>query len=152
MWHGKAARLGTASRHVCQPNSYCFYDIMENSVGSDELEASTRSNLLTESFERVLSYGLSAPDAHVRNRLPRLHGNARREHKCIGEESLPSLTCTLIDLRTHAWPVNEQEFQVYFPNLPPPVVQALLDLYRQVLLHVQANSKVGACMHAHVHT
>ena len=35
-----------------------------------------------------------------------------------------------------------QAFKSYFPNLPEPVSNALLDLYRQVLLHVEINSKV----------
>lgn len=35
-----------------------------------------------------------------------------------------------------------QTFQGHFPNLPLPVVEALMDLFRQVLLHVESNSKV----------
>ena len=34
-----------------------------------------------------------------------------------------------------------QTFQTYFPSLPQPVLEALLDLYKQVLLHIEVNSK-----------
>lgn len=40
-------------------------------------------------------------------------------------------------------PFQTQTFQTYFPGLPLPVVDALLDLYTQVLRNINANSKVG---------
>lgn len=33
--------------------------------------------------------------------------------------------------------------QAYFPGYPQPVVHALLDLYKQVLAHIEVHSQVG---------
>eukprot|EP00798_Chlamydomonas_sp_ICE-L_P008904 gene8904-3791_t len=65
-----------------------------------EVDASSqRTDLLFESFNKCLSYGLKNPSL--------------------------------------------QEFAVWFPDMPEPVVEALQDLYRQVLLNIEANSKMS---------
>jgi hypothetical protein len=41
------------------------------------------------------------------------------------------------------WALATQEFQGHFPTLPGPVVHALLELYQQVLAHIEVHSKVS---------
>ncbi len=76
--------------------------------------ANNRHALLNESFGRFLEFGLK-PDRNV------------------------SALCTVSSCLA---PPPLQAFQSFFPTLPEPVLNALFDLYRQVLLHVEINSKV----------
>ena len=77
-----------------------------------------KAQLLSEAFSTFLKFGLK-PDQAVRALFVDMHFR-----KLVLNASVP------------------QEFKSYFPNLPEPVSEALFDLYRQVLLHVEINSKV----------
>ena len=85
--------------------------------------SSDQSALLNESFGRFFSYGLQ-PDSAV--------GICEFAGLSVYMRS----GCKVISC------LSVQAFKSYFPSLPEPVVEALFDLYRQVLLHVEINSKV----------
>ena len=74
--------------------------------------------LLSDAFGQFLKFGLK-PDHAVNASI-------------LGHALVPCDSC-------HS--SVSQEFKSYFPNLPEPVSDALFDLYRQVLLHVEINSK-----------
>jgi hypothetical protein len=126
--HCQAITLSTPSEDKAQ--------LVLSSIGQmEEVQAETstssRLELMTASFERCLRYGLRMPTFQV----------------LAGQQLLRSFgflgICSCAP-HTRDATASPQEFQMHFPTLPEPVVHALLELYQQVLAHIEVHSKVSA--------
>lgn len=92
---------------------------------------SSRMELLQECFTKCLAHGLKAPSFKVR------HARSPAACSACSQAAFQGIARPQPLLWTPA-----QEFKGFFPGLPQPVVQALLDLYLQVLAHISAHSQV----------